>query len=70
MLGGLWQLTGAWRIFWSARVLSSSVQSYCIVVAQSTNASEMENPARAQQIANAISDAMAGTSIRALRRPA
>ena len=41
-------------------------QSYCIVVAQSTNASEMENPARAQRIANAISDAMTGTSIRAL----
>ena len=41
-------------------------QSYCIVVAQSTNASEMENPARAQRIVNAMTDAMAGTSIRAL----
>lgn len=41
-------------------------QSYCIAAAQSANAAEMENPARAQRIANAISDAMAGTSIRAL----
>jgi sugar diacid utilization regulator len=41
-------------------------QAYCVVVAQSTNASEMENPARAQRIANAISEATAGTSIRTL----
>jgi sugar diacid utilization regulator len=41
-------------------------QSYCIAAAQSANAAEMENPARAQRIANAISDAMAGTSIRTL----
>jgi PucR C-terminal helix-turn-helix domain/GGDEF-like domain len=41
-------------------------QTYCIAVAQAANASEMENPARAQRIANAITDAMAGTSIRAL----
>ncbi len=41
-------------------------QSYCIVAAQSANAAEMESPARAQRIANAITDAMAGTSIRAL----
>jgi hypothetical protein len=41
-------------------------QAYCVVVAQSTNPSEMENPARAQRIANAISQAMAGTSIRPL----
>ncbi|MEM7043282.1 MAG: helix-turn-helix domain-containing protein, partial [Pseudomonadota bacterium] len=41
-------------------------QSYCVVVAQSANASEMENPARAQRIASALSDAVAGTSIRAL----
>jgi PucR C-terminal helix-turn-helix domain/GGDEF-like domain len=41
-------------------------QSYCIAAAQSANAAEMENPARAQRIANAISEAMAGTSIRAL----
>lgn len=41
-------------------------QAYCVVVAQSTNPSEMENPARAQRIANAISEAMTGTSIRTL----
>ena len=41
-------------------------QAYCVVVAQSTNPSEMENPARAQRIANAISEAMASTSIRTL----
>ena len=41
-------------------------QAYCVVVAQSTNPSEMENPARAQRIANAISEAMAATSIRTL----
>jgi sugar diacid utilization regulator len=41
-------------------------QAYCVVVAQSTNASEMENPARAQRIATAISEATAGTSIRTL----
>lgn len=41
-------------------------QSYCVVVAQSANASEMENPARAQRIVTALSDAVAGTSIRAL----
>jgi hypothetical protein len=41
-------------------------QSYCVIVAQSTTASEMENPARAQRIANAITDAVAATSIRTL----
>ena len=41
-------------------------QSYCIVAAQSANAAEMESPARAQRIANAIAEAMGGTSIRAL----
>ena len=41
-------------------------QSYCIVVAQSTNASEMESSTRAQRIANAMTDAMTGTSIRTL----
>lgn len=41
-------------------------QSYCIAVAHSANASEMENPARAQRVANAIPDAMADTSIRTL----
>ncbi len=41
-------------------------QAYCVVVAQSTNPFEMENAARAQRIANAISEAVAGTSIRNL----
>lgn len=41
-------------------------QTYCVVAAQSTKASEMENPARAQRIANAISEAMDATSIRTL----
>lgn len=41
-------------------------QSYCVVVAQSANPSEMENHARAQRIVNAISETVAATSIRAL----
>ena len=41
-------------------------QSYCVVVTQSTNASQMESPARAQRIVNAIADALAATSIRTL----
>lgn len=41
-------------------------QSYCVVVAQSANASEMENPARAQRIASALSDKVVDTSIQAL----
>ena len=41
-------------------------QSYCVAVAQSTHPSEMENPARAQRIVSAISDAAAATSIRTL----
>lgn len=41
-------------------------QSYCVVVAQSANASEMENPARAQRIASAVAEAVSGTSIRTL----
>jgi hypothetical protein len=41
-------------------------QSYCVVVAQAANAAEMENPARAQRIVSAVSDAVADTSIRAL----
>ena len=41
-------------------------QSYCVAVAQSVNASEMENHARAQRIASAIADAVAATSIRVL----
>lgn len=41
-------------------------QAYCVVLAQSTNASEMENPDRAQRIIEAIGDALAGSSIRML----
>jgi sugar diacid utilization regulator len=41
-------------------------KSYCVVVAQSTNPSEMENAARAQRIATAISAEIAATSIRIL----
>jgi hypothetical protein len=41
-------------------------QSYCVAVAQSVNPSEMENHARAQRIASAISEAVAATSIRTL----
>ena len=41
-------------------------QSYCVAVAQSVNAAEMENPARAQRIASAIADATAASSIRVL----
>jgi hypothetical protein len=41
-------------------------QAYCVVVAQSTNAAEMENRARAQRIANAISEAMDATPVRTL----
>ena len=41
-------------------------QAYCVVAVQSTNAAEMENPARAQRIVNAILEAMVGTSIRTL----
>ncbi len=40
--------------------------SYCVVVAQSANASEMENHARAQRVVAAISDAVATTSLRKL----
>lgn len=40
--------------------------SYCVVVAQPVNAAEMENPARAQRIVNAISDAVAATPLRRL----
>jgi hypothetical protein len=40
--------------------------SYCVVVAQSVNASEMENHARAQRIVSALSEAVAATTIRTL----
>ena len=41
-------------------------KSYCVVVSQSTNPSEMENLARAQRIANAKSSEVSPTSIRIL----
>jgi hypothetical protein len=41
-------------------------QAYCVAAVQSTNAAEMENPARGQRIVNAISEAMSDTSIRTL----
>jgi sugar diacid utilization regulator len=41
-------------------------QAYCIAIVQSTNAAEMESPARVQRIATAIAESIAGTSIRAL----
>jgi hypothetical protein len=41
-------------------------QAYCVAAVQSTSAAEMENPARAQRIVNAISEALAGSSIRVL----
>jgi PucR C-terminal helix-turn-helix domain/GGDEF-like domain len=40
--------------------------SYCVVVAQSVNASEMESPSRAQRIVSALSDAVSATPIRKL----
>lgn len=39
---------------------------YCVAVAQSVNAAEMERPARAQRVAAALELAVAGTSIRTL----
>lgn len=41
-------------------------QSYCVVVIQSVDASEMESRARAQRIVDALTDAVAATSIRML----
>ena len=41
-------------------------QAYCVVVVQAANAAEMENPARAQRIVSALSEAVAGASIRKL----
>jgi PucR C-terminal helix-turn-helix domain/GGDEF-like domain len=41
-------------------------QSYCVVVAQSVNATEMENPARAQRVVNAIAETFASSGIRRL----
>ena len=41
-------------------------QSYCVVVAQSVNASEMENHARAQRLVSAITGTVAGAPFRQL----
>ena len=41
-------------------------QAYCICAVQPINASEMENPARAQRIATALSESLAAASIRML----
>jgi hypothetical protein len=41
-------------------------QAYCIAAAQPINISEMESPARAQRIANALSETLAAASIRIL----
>lgn len=41
-------------------------QAYCVVVAQATNASEMEHPGRAQRIVTAIATAMEATPVRVL----
>ncbi len=41
-------------------------QAYCVAVVQPVNAAEMENPARAQRIANALTGALAALSIRLL----
>lgn len=41
-------------------------QAYCIAAVQPINAGEMENPARAQRIATALSEALASASVRML----
>jgi hypothetical protein len=41
-------------------------QSYCVAVAQPVNAREMEQPARAQRIIDALADTISSTSIRML----
>ena len=41
-------------------------QSYCIAIARSVNPHEMENPARAQRMADAVADVFAKSSIRHL----
>ena len=41
-------------------------QAYCVVVVQPVNAGEMESPARAQRIANALSEALIATPVRML----
>ena len=41
-------------------------QAYCVAAAQATNPAEMEHPERARRVAEAITEAMAGTTIRSL----
>jgi sugar diacid utilization regulator len=41
-------------------------QSYCVIAARSVNPDEMENAARAQRMADAIGDVLAGTPLRTL----
>jgi len=41
-------------------------QSYCVAIARSINAREMENPARAQRMADALSDAFTKSPLRCL----
>ena len=41
-------------------------QSYCVVVSQPTDPTEMDNPARAQRLLNAIAEAVAETPVRSL----
>jgi hypothetical protein len=41
-------------------------QAYCIVAIQPVNAAEMDNPARAQRITNALSEALIATPVRML----
>ena len=41
-------------------------QSYCVVAARSVNPGEMENPARAQRMADSIGDVLAATPLRTL----
>ncbi len=41
-------------------------QSYCIAIARSVNPQEMENPARAQRMADALTDVLTGSPLRYL----
>jgi len=41
-------------------------QSYCVAIAHSVNPHEMENPARAQRMADALADVFVGSSLRCL----
>lgn len=41
-------------------------QSYCVAIARSVNAAEMENPARAQRMADAVAASLAGAPLRVI----